>query len=92
MRILEHEFEDIFSSELSHTPADIPPFDFNVNDVKWKIPKNRPPPWTKSNVDQADILSQIIKLERRKIVEKSNAAYYSQVLLVPKSDGTNACV
>ena len=88
LRILVHEFEDIFSSELSHTPADIPPFDFNVNDVKWKIPKNRQPPWTKSNVDQADILSQITKLEKHKIVEKSNAAYYSQVLLVPKSDGT----
>ena len=58
LRLLVHEleFEDIFSSELSHTPADIPPFDFNVNDVKWKIPKHRQPPWSKSNVDQADIL------------------------------------
>ena len=32
IRLLVHEFQDIFSSELSHTPADIPPFDFNVND------------------------------------------------------------
>ena len=32
LRLLVHEFEDIFSSELSATPADIPPFDFNVND------------------------------------------------------------
>ena len=31
--------------------------------------------WAKSTVDQADILSQIIKLEKHKIVEKPNAAY-----------------
>ena len=88
LRLLVHEFEDIFSSELSATPADIPPFDFNVNDDPWRVPKNRQPPWAKSTVDQADILSQINKLEKHNIVEKSNAAYYSQVLLVPKSDGT----
>ena len=34
LRLLVHEFKDIFSSELSATPADIPPFDFNVDDVK----------------------------------------------------------
>ena len=53
-----------------------------------EVTKNRQPPGAKSTVDQADILSQIIKLEIHKIVEKSNAAYYSQVLSVPKSDGT----
>ena len=74
--------------ELSATPADIPSFDFHVNDDQWKVTKNRQPPWAKSTVDQADILSQIIKLEKQGIVEKSNAAYYSQVLLVPKSVGT----
>ena len=85
---LVNELKDIFSSELSATPADIPPFDFNVDDVKWKVPRHRQPPWSKSNVDQADIHSQISKLEKQRIVEKSNAAHYSQVLLVPKSDGT----
>ena len=87
-RLLVHEFEDIFSSELSATPADIPPFDFNVNDDQWRVLKNRQSPWSKSTVDQADILSQCTKLEKHNINEKSNAAYYSQVLLVPKSDGT----
>ena len=88
LRLLVHEFEDIISSELSATPADIPPFDFNVNDDQWKVLKNRQSPWSKSTVDQADILSQSTKLEKHNIVEKSNAAYYSQVLLVPKSGGT----
>ena len=32
LRLLVHEFEDIFSSELSATSADIPPFDFHIND------------------------------------------------------------
>ena len=72
IRLLVHEFQDVFSSELSHTPADIPPFDFNVNDSQWKVSKNRQPPWSKSTVDQADILSQITKLEKQGIVEKSN--------------------
>ena len=53
-----------------------------------RVTRNRRPPGSKSTVDQADILSQIRKLEKHNIVEKSNAAYYSQVLLVPKSDGT----
>ena len=39
IRLLAHEFQDVFSSELSHTPADIPPFDFNVNDSQWKVSK-----------------------------------------------------
>ena len=70
MKIRKINFKDIFSSELSATPADIPPFDFHVNDDQWRV------------------LSQITKLGKHNIVEKSNAAYYSQVLLVPKSDGT----
>ena len=58
------------------------------NDDQWKVTKNLQSPWAKSTIDQADIRSQIIKLEKHKIVEKSNAAYCKQVLLVPKSDGT----
>ena len=51
LRLLVHEIEDIFSSELLATPADIPPFDFNVNDNRWRVPKNRQPLWSKSTDD-----------------------------------------
>ena len=33
-------------------------------------------------------MRQLAKFEEQGIIEKSNAAYYSQVLMVPKSDGT----
>ena len=44
LRLLCNEFRDIFSSELPASPADIPPFKLNVDDVKWKVSRNRTPP------------------------------------------------
>ena len=88
LRLLCNEFRDIFSSELPASPADIPPFELNVDDVKWKVSRNRTPPRPQSTANQADIIRQLAKLEEQGIIEKSNAAYYSQVLMVPKSDGT----
>ena len=59
-----------------------------MDDVKWKVSRNRTPPRPQSTVNQADIIRQLAKLEGQGIIEKSNEAYYSQVLMVPKSDGT----
>ena len=88
LRLLCNEFRDIFSNELSANPANIPPFDLNVDDTKWKVSRNRTPPRPQSTANQADIVRQLAKLEQQGIIEKSNAAYYSQVLMVSKPDGT----
>jgi Reverse transcriptase (RNA-dependent DNA polymerase) len=86
--LLCNEFRDIFSNELPVSPASIPPFELNVDDTKWKVSRNRTPPRPQSTANQADIIRQLAKLEEQGIIEKSNAAYYSQVLMVPKPDGS----
>jgi Reverse transcriptase (RNA-dependent DNA polymerase) len=53
-----------------------------------KVSRNRTPPRPQSAANQADIARQIAVLEMQGIIEKSNAAYYSQVLIVPKPDGS----
>jgi hypothetical protein len=78
-----NEFRDILCNDLPASPAYIPPFELNVDDTKWKVSRNRTPPRPQSTANQADILRQLAKLEEQGIIEKSNAAYYSQVLMVP---------
>jgi Reverse transcriptase (RNA-dependent DNA polymerase) len=88
LRLLCNEFRDIFSNELPASPANIPPFDLTVEDTKWKVSRNRTPPRPQSAANQADIARQIAVLKKQGIIEKSNAAYSSQVLMVPNPDGT----
>jgi hypothetical protein len=52
------------------------------------VSRNRTLPRPQSAANQADIARQIAVLEKQGIIEKSNAAYYSQVFMVPKPDGT----
>jgi hypothetical protein len=78
-----NEFRDIFSNELPASPASIPPSKVNVDDKLWKVSRNRTPR-PQSTANQADIVRQLAKLEEQGIIKKSNAAYYSQVLMVPK--------
>ena len=88
LRLLCNEFRDIFSNELPANPAKIPPFDINVDDKKWKVSRNRTPPRPQSTANQADIVRQLAMLEKQGIIEKSTAAFYSQVLMVSKHDGS----
>jgi hypothetical protein len=47
-----------------------------------------PPPRVQSSAKQAETVRQIDLLLAQGIIERSPASYYSQVLLTPKSDGT----
>ena len=69
-------------------PAKIPDFHLVVKEADWKIPKNRAPPRSQSTVKQAALFSTLETLLRQGIIRKSNAAHYSQLLLVPKPDQT----
>ena len=82
------EFRDIFRNELDDKPAAIPPFHLVVDELKWKVTSNRTPPRPQSIANQQEIVRQIKTLEEKGIIEKSESAYYSQVLMVPKPDGS----
>jgi transposase InsO family protein len=88
IRMLCNEFRDIFSDTLPDSAADIPPFELIVDDTKWASPRNRTPPRPQSTANQVDIVKQITELENAGIIEKSSSPYYSQVLMVPKPDGS----
>ena len=88
IRLLCNEFRDIFSDVLPDRPADIPPFELVVDDTMWASSRNRTPPRPQSTANQEDIIKQITELEKAGIIEKSSSPYYSQVLMVPKPDGS----
>ena len=43
-----------FSNDLPKDPADIPSFNLIVDNLKWKVGKNRAPPRTQSAVKQTE--------------------------------------
>ena len=83
-----YRFSDIFSNDLPKDPADISPFNLIVDDTKWKVGKNRAPPRSQSSVKQNAIFKTIQTLISQGMVEKSQSPHYSQILMVPKPDGT----
>jgi transposase InsO family protein len=78
------EFRDLFCDVLPEQPAKVKPFDIIVNEEQWQVPSNRTPPRRMSPQKQDEVQKQIAELLRLGIIEKSNATYYSQVLLIPK--------
>ena len=50
--------------------------------------KNRAPPRTQSAVKQTELFRTLQTLTSQGIVEKSQSPHYSQILMVPKPDGT----
>ena len=88
LRTLCTEFSDIFSDDLPKEPATIPPFNLIVNNLKWKVGKNRAPSRTQSAVKQTELFKTLQTLICQGIVEKSQSPHYSQILMVPKPDGT----
>jgi hypothetical protein len=79
-----HRFVDIFSRDVRPTPADIPPFEIAFDMMKWHQSSNRAPPRPMTIAKQLELKKQLDKLVKLKVIERSEAPYYSQVLLVPK--------
>jgi len=83
------EFRDIFSTELSPEPADLPPLDIDIDTAKWHQPKNQGRPRNQSVEGQQEVKRHLNKLlECGAISPVLHAPAYSQVLLVTKPDTT----
>ena len=88
LRDLLTEFEDVFSTELRTQPAKIPPMELTVDRKKWERQSNRRGPRIVSIAKQEELEKQINKMLEGNVIQSSDASYYSQVLLTPKSDGS----
>ena len=90
---LINKFSHLFSNALNPSAAEIPPFELKVNLEKWQNHKNRGPPRVQSPAKQAETAKQIDQLLAQGIIERSNASYYSQIVLTPKPpDGWRFCI
>ncbi len=56
------EFRDIFSTELSPEPSDLPPLDVLIDTAKWHRPKNQGHPRNQSVEGQQEIKRHLEKL------------------------------
>jgi transposase InsO family protein len=92
LALLIQKYAHIFRNDLAKDPADIPPFNLQVDMEKWRNPKNRGPPRVQSSANQAETVKQLDQLLAQNIIERSDASYYSQVLLTNKPDGTKRFV
>jgi hypothetical protein len=74
---------DIFSTELSPEPADLPPLDVPIDTVKWHQPKNQGRLRNQSSVEEQQEIERHLEklLECGAISPVLHASAYSQVLL-----------
>jgi transposase InsO family protein len=86
------EFKDIFSDKLKATPADIPPFDLDVDKKIWETYRNRGPVRVQTEAKQKEIQKQTQQMLAAGIIEVSPASFYSQVHIAPKPGGFRFCI
>jgi hypothetical protein len=87
IRQLCKAYGHIFALKLPKEASKMTPFNITVDTLAWRVPKNRMPPRKQSSLKQVEIAKQIEELLEQGIIVKSNAEYYSQVVVVPKPDG-----
>ena len=86
-RTLCYKYKHLFSDTLNKKPADIPPFDLKVDDVKWRTYANRGPVRVQTPAKDAEAVKHIELLLKLGIIVASTASYYSQIIIASKPDG-----
>lgn len=81
------KYIDIFSTTVVPEPAKLEPLALLVDTVRWHSSRNRGGVRPQTLAAQREIKSQIDSLLKLKVIRKSEAIYYSQVLLTPKPNG-----
>ena len=82
------EFSDIFSRKLNSQPALVRPMTIETDLQAWQLPKNRGPARIQTRTKEEEIEMQINEMLSIGLIRPSQAAYYSQVHLVPKPNGS----
>ena len=84
LRALCKEYRDIFSNTLPAQPARVTPMEFTVDEERWSSRENRQTFRRQSIVKDQEIGLQIEVMLKSKVIARSNATSWSQVLLTPK--------
>ena len=87
IRALCEKYRHIFKDELDAHPAKLTPFELDVDKKKWETYKNRGHVRTQTPLKEKEIARQVDEMLKAGIIEKSNATFYSQVMLTPKPNG-----
>ena len=87
-RKLCEKYHDIFSRELRTEAAKIEPMTIVVDENKWHLGENRRPQRIQSELKAAEVRTQVAAMLKARVIERSAASFYSQVLLVKKPNGT----
>ena len=86
------EFSIIFSRSVQTKPAEVPSLHMKVNHKLWTMSKNRLPARAQSLANQRELFVQLNKIVDLGVIRRSEATHWSQVLLVPKTNGDKRMV
>ena len=78
---------DVFSSTLSSTSANLEEFHLEIKDDEWYVPKNHRKRGGTDRERQDALTPMLDQLEKSGIIEPVNASHYSHGFLVPKPNG-----
>lgn len=81
------KYEDCFDRSLRPEAALLPPMELQVADT-WDTKENRRPPRPQGRAKEKEIKEQTDKMIEAKVIRHSTASAHSQVLLIPKPDGS----
>ena len=82
------KYAAVFSDELSKKCALVAPMELSVDKSQWCTQKNRRPHRPVSNFKQEEIRKQTDEMLDSQLIRPSNSIYWSQVLMVPKANGS----
>ena len=86
-KALCYEFHDIFRNEVAEEPADLPPFDIDLDKEKWEQPENHAPLRPMGTEKGKAVFDSVTDMLKTGVVEKSGARFYSQLVVVNKAPG-----
>lgn len=87
-RALCLKYADIFSDNIAPLPAKLTPFEIKVDTAKWETDKNRGPVRPQSVKKEVEIDKALKEMLLNKIIERSNAVYYSHPVIVQRTANT----